>query len=303
MREAPATLPTATAAADAVGRLASQLPDVAASPQEGAVVYGAVSWWLDRAERSTLAGDPPGTVRPDPLRTGRATGSYERIRAEVDLGGHLRERYVESLEDSQPVAGDLRAAVEALAPSTEQRLAALHGEQESEERLYRPPGADEVLSRDVHRDHPGRRLLSWNVERYRGEPPYRPIAWPGHGLDFPALEVRSAHRAFAVLDAVDALAERIDDGDDLHPPDAATVREAHSAAIDAVSGLAGSGSPLERWVAWELASGFEEPDGRLDATDAGHRDAVRAYGEYVWIQTVVDRVPAVTDEVGAALES
>ena len=334
MREAPATLPTAAAAADArasaaeaagiwaaivvgrsptdvtlsaaatadaIGRLASDLPAVAASPQEAAVVYGAVGWWLDRAERSTLVGDRPVPARPDPLRVGRATGNYERVRGEVEIGDHLRERYVASLDYRQPVAEDLRTAVAELAPASERRLASLH-EPEDEERLYRPPSGDEILSRDVPRDHPGRRLLSRNVSSYRGEPPYRPIAWPGHDPDFPALEVRATHRAFAVLDAVETIAERIDDGDDIHPPDAATVREAREEAIDAVAGLGESESPLERWVGWALASAFENPDRRLAAADDGHREPVRAHSEYVWIRTVADRVPSVTAEVNAAVD-
>ena len=286
--------------ASAVRALGDELPDVADGPVEGTVLYGELEEWLDVARRDTLVGRQPLGGQVDPLRAGRLTGDIERVRAELELAEFLRDRYVDALASPRPIAGDLTAAVDALAPELERRFRRLHdGEPE---RLLVAPSADELLTRDVRRGAPGARLLSGKVYELFRESQFGPVALPGTDVTHPALTVRETFRAFSLLDAIDVVRERVDGGDDLFPPDARTIREAREGAIDAVDGLVRATSPLERWMAWRLVPAFDEPDGVLTSdTDPEGRGPATAYGEYVWIEAVARGVPNATRTVEAAL--
>lgn len=271
---------------EAVGEvsiLRARLPDRATDPQVGTVVYGAIGSWLATARRSTLVGAEMLESLPNPLRVGRATGDYERIRTAVDVGDHIRARYVDGRRGLREVEATLVAADAELATETEARFRDLHGS--DVDLLYRAPDVDDLLSRDVPRDHPGYRLLS---EKFHDEfgPSPDPIAVPDSEPEFPALTVRNTHRALAVLDASHDLLARVDDGEDLFPREADAVRTARDEAIEAVEELADADSALERWLAWTLASAFDEPDRALSVPEHEARAATRAYGEYVWIETL-----------------
>lgn len=284
----------------AVRALSDELPDVADGPIEGAVLYGELEEWLDVARRDTLVGRKPLGEQVNPLRVGRLAGDIERVRAELELAAFLRDRYVDGLAQPRPIAGDLTAAVDALAPKLERRFRRLHdGEPE---RLMVAPSADELLTRDVPRDAPGARLLSGKVYELFRESRYGPVALPWVDVTHPALTVRETFRAVSLLDAVDAVRERVDGGDDLFPPDARTIREAREGAIDAVDGLVRATSPIERWMGWRLVPTFDGPDEVLTAvTGPDDREIASAYGEYVWIEAVARGVPNATRTVEAAL--
>lgn len=284
-----------------VNDLGADLPDAAAGPTEAAVVYGELEEWLAVARRDTLVGRPAAAEQADPLRTGRVTGDVERVRVELETAARLRDRYVDGLDHPRPVEETLTEAVASLGPETERRLRRLHGE--DAERLHVAPGIDDLLARDAPRDSPGVRLLRGKVSDAFDEIRFGPIAWPDLDATHPALTVRRTHSTFAALDAIESVRARVDDGEDLFPPDAAAVEETRAAAIDAVGDLAGSGSPLERWMAWRLVPTFEEPDGVPGSgSDPNRREIASAHGEYVWLETVARAAPDATRVVDDALE-
>ncbi|QLG61386.1 hypothetical protein [Halorarum salinum] len=283
-----------------VDDLETDLPDAAAGPAEAAVVYGEPEEWLAVARRDTLVGRPAAAERANPLRMGRVTGQVERIRVELETAVLLRDRYVEGLDQPRSVEEALTEAVAALGPETERRLRRLHGEDAG--RLHVAPGSDDLLERDAPRDAPGVRLLSEKVYDAFDEIRFGPIAWPDADATHPALTVRKTHWTFATLDAVESVRDRVDDGEDLFPPDAAAIEETRAAAIDAVADLVASGSPLERWTAWRLVPAFEGPDGVLGSgSEPDRREIAGAYGEYVWIEAVTRATPDATRVVDDAL--
>lgn len=278
---------------DAAGRN-EELPGDAADPEEGTIVYAPIEKRV-----SGFDGTPTGLGRRDPLRTGSHVGSAERARVEAVAGTYLRERYVESLEQPRPIAAELRAAVDDLAPRTADRLLEFSG---AEEYPWYGPSVDEILDREAPRDEPGVRLLSGSISDLFERIRYEPVAWPDVETTEPSLTLRETHRALLELDAIEVIRDRVDDGDDLFPADGETVQTARSDAIDAVDALARSSSPFDRWTAWCLAPRFDDPDETLASEDdPARRTVASAYGDYYWIETVARAAPETTAIVEDAL--
>ncbi|RQG95875.1 hypothetical protein EA473_06715 [Natrarchaeobius chitinivorans] len=271
-----------------MSQLADDLPGDAASPLEGSVVYGPIESWLDTARRSTLVGRSSIGNRANPVREGSAVGDVERIRAEIEVGEHLRDRYVEHLERPRAIEGDLETALEEFAPHVRDRFLEFHGE-EDVERPWMAPSLDDVLGSDRPRDHPGVRLFSTEMYDLFDEIRFEPIAWPEMTVDHPAHRLRTTHWALAGLETLERIGERVDDGDELFPGDADELRRNRNAAIDAVDDLLGSGAPLERWSARRLVDRFGDPDELVaSGVDADPREIADANGSYVWIATMAD---------------
>ena len=276
----------------------ASLPDEAADAEEGAVVHGSIEAWLDEARRSTLVGRLTRIrEQPNPLRVGRLLGDFEHIRVEIQAGAHIRDQYVEGLETPRQVEDDLSHAVDELAPVVEARIQDLH-DGEEERPLFRTPDVADLIDRQYHRDEPGVRLYSRTLSDLIEELRFVAIAWPEIDDDTPSLRLRNTTWVLAVLDALEELRTRIEEGEDLFPPDATTIREARSEAIDAVHELGASPSPLQKWIAWRLVPAFGQPDELVDSVPDNENDGptlARVYGEYVWLrllaQTATETVP------------
>ncbi|WP_058366971.1 hypothetical protein [Haloparvum sedimenti] len=287
----------------ALGRmddLGNALPDAATDPHAGVVAYAPPERWADVTRRRRLVTPEAPSTAANPLRAGRATCDLERTRAQAAVGTDLRERYVASLSDPVAVAESMRAALSALAPRVEDRFRAMHEGETERPQSY--PDVDAYLSRDVPRDHPGRRLLSNAFGDFFDFARFAPVAWPSFDSPHPAWTLRATHRSLATLTAFDAIRARIDDGDDLFPADAAAVADAREAALSAVRALAESGAPLDRWTAWRLTPAFSSPDETFATeTDPDRRAVAEAFGEYVRIEAVARATPDATATVVDAL--
>ncbi|MEY7848219.1 hypothetical protein AB7C87_03345 [Natrarchaeobius sp. A-rgal3] len=284
-----------------MSQYADDLPGEAPEPLEGAVVYGPIESWLDTARRSTLVGRSSIGNRANPIREGAAVGDVERIRAEIDAGEHLRDRYVEGLDRPRSIEEDLEVALEELAPDVRDRFLEFHGEEDLE-RPWMAPSADDVLESDRPRDHPGVRLFSSAMYGLFDEIRFEPVAWPEMSVDHPAHRLRTTHWALAGLEALERIGDRVDDGDELFPGDADELRGNRNAAIDAVDDLLGSGAPLEGWSAWRLVGRFADPDELVaPGVDADPREIAEANGDYVWIATMARTAVEASSVVESAL--
>lgn len=282
-----------------IDELAAAIPTDAAGPAEGVVVYGAIEQWLDEATVSSASGGS------DPIRVGRQVADTERARTTVAAGEHLRDRYVDSLAEPRPITDALTSGIDDLAPRVESRF----------DRYYDPDRThfrhvqvdpETFLERDTTPGEPGLDLLSEKLYDIVDRTSKRRLAWPGEDVSHPAVTIRRTHRTLATFDGIDALIERLDDGDDLFPVDGTAVREARSTAIDAVAELSASESPLETWLARTLVEAFEGPDEALASvseTDPDLHAVASAYGEYVWIESIARSASNATETVETAMET
>lgn len=310
-RSAEAVPPSARDVTDRATALTDDLPAEAAGPVAGTVVYGAIEQWLDDNSVS-LTG--PGT---NPLEAGRTAARTERADAAVDAGEHLRDRYVDSLAEPRSISDAVIGAVDALAPAVEAEFDRYYEDEDDRfggypNRIVEP---ESLLERDVTPGEPGLDLLSSKLSGVLDRARDGPLAWPGENGEtdeiesYPAYTVRRTYRTLAAFEAVDALADRLDSGDDgggdeLFPADGTVVREARAAAIDAVADLGASDSPLEAWLARTLVDDLENLDETLpSAADSDSRRIANRYGEYVWIETLARSAPDATETVEGALSA
>jgi hypothetical protein len=313
--EATDLVATESAISRRVDGLGDALPDVAPSPEIGAVVYGPIEWWLAEASRRTLVGSKPLSIQPSPLRVGRKAGEIERIAGHVQAGRFLQESYVKTLEDADSSSGAasgsiesaLSTALDRLGPVMEERFRELH--QDDEERPLSYPDLDHYLGENVERGRPSVELLTDELGALVDEVRFGPIAWPEYEPEHPALALRKSHWALTMLNGIDRLRERVDEGEDLFPEDGATIRTAREAAITGVGELSESDSPLEQWIAYRLVSAFTEPDEPFTGVQSTVLDerelrrAVEAYTDYVWIELLARVVDDATATVREKLPS
>ena len=282
-----------------IDELAAAIPADAAGSAEGVVVYGAIEQWLDEATVSPTSGSR------DPIQAGQRAADTERARTTVAAGEHLRDRYVDSLADPRPITDALTSGIDDLAPQVESRFDRYY---DSDRAYFRHVQVDPetFLDRDVTPGEPGADLLSEKLYDIVDRTSKSRLAWPGEDVSHPAATIRRTYRTLATFDGIDALIERLDDGDDLFPTDGTTVREARSTAIDAVAELSASASPLETWLARPLVGAFEDPDEALASiseTDPDLHAVASVYGEYVWIESLARSASNATETVEAAVES
>lgn len=277
-----------------VRRVREAIPDVASSQAEGVVVYAPLEDWLFVGAPAPDGARDAIEFGATPLETGQAAADLEHSRTEAAVAEHLRDRYVSTLSDPEPTVDRLEAAIERLADDVREHFRSLYGD-DVRDPLLHGPSVDDYLSRDVARDAPGADLLQREFRAY-----FRRGPWPGEEPAEPALQLRRTHDAFSRLDAFDAIRDRIDDGDDLFPRDAAEIEGARTRAIDRVEELSASRSPLDRWQAWTLVPEIGLADERLSSA-SGRRGYARAHTGYVWIATLAETVEDATERLDAAL--
>lgn len=286
---------------DRLDETVPDLPGPAVDPTEGTVVYGTIEDWI-RDLSSGFSVQPESA--DDPLRAGQAVGTTFRRQARVDAAIDVHDRYVESLDEPMAIDETLDSAVTTIGAAVQNRVLRLHDEDDPEDPLYYLP-VEDLLEEDPPRDEPGVRLLS-NVTNAMFDPMItaEPLAWPDWDVSEPALAIVRTHWFLAMIDAIEALAVRIDAGDDLFPPDAATVRSAREDAIDRVDDLVAADSPLTQSAAVRRSNAFGAPDESFDSETVPElQDVTSAYGRYVWIEAVAEAVPAATALVEDAFDA
>ncbi|MES3161962.1 MAG: hypothetical protein PPP55_10405 [Halorubrum sp.] len=275
-------------------QLADDLPDLAADPQEGVVVYGAFQRPLDVAIRSDL-GPSPSTVASaaDPLRTGDVVGTVERVVAQSEAIQHLRDRYVEQLDEPTPVDGELAAAVETLGPMLEDRLLEPH---DAEPRYPTDPprrGAF-INDTDLPRDAPSVRLLRRRRNEFYRELRFDPTPTREYIPDRTATALRRAYLTLVHLETFEEVGERINGDDEMFPATGEAVSETRSTAMGDLRRLLAAQSPLENWLGNRLRDIVHEGDAELEGSD-DPRAAATAYTDYQWVSIAAAVAPDVTE--------
>lgn len=213
---------------------------------------------------------------------------------------NLHERYLDSLENPEPIAATLDTAIETLAEPTYERFETYYGGEIPE--FMRARSFDEYVDTDLPRDHPGREFLANRMFSYFSDGNVWPLAWPEGAITQPSLALRKTHTALAQLDAFAAVRSRIEDGDELVPGNATEIETARASAIEAVSTLRGSGNPLDVWTAWALVPNLREAD-----ADLPDHDEVREYSStfaaYVWVAALASAAKRATERVERAFDS
>ena len=279
------------------------LPDPATDPSAGAAVYGPIERWYDESRRRTLVGGNAGTAsQANPIRTGEAVGDVERVQSLIEAGRYLRDRYRNSLADPVPVAEPLRLAGQRMGDELTDRLRALHGG--DTDRLRWNPGAESFLDdRPVPRDAPSVSLLSSAGYRVFEDLEFDPVPIGEYEPDHVATAFTLTLLFRVRLQALDAVASRIENGETMFPGDPEAVTAAREAAIGSAATLAGSENPLDRYLATQFLPLFAEPDGALAAGDRNARSTADAYAAYRWIEMVADEAEAVTESVSDSFET
>ncbi len=283
-----------------VNQFGDTLPGIATCPAGGAAVYGSIERWLDVAERRTLTGSTTVRDEDDPLRAGRTVGQLERIQSQIEAGQYLQARYLETVDEPQPIDAALHTEVETLADDVEAWKQELYDREE--DILFRVPDTEVFFdTQPVDENAPSLRLLSRAVRRTFEDIRFDPVVVEGYEPSHPATALCRTMLALARLSACEKLGTLIEAGEDLFPPDGATVDVARQEAIDSVANAAAADNPLRRWFATQMLPLFEKPEEILAAASATTREIVEAYTAYRWIQLFASETEAVVSTVSDGL--
>ena len=277
-----------------VRNLRQTIPDVAPTPAEGAVVYGALEALLWRATEDTLQ-ESAGLQTP--LTAADTATAVNTARTSVAGVEHLYDRYLASLDGASQVWDELLTALDSLSSVVRERSDRLRPDDPSH-LLFSGPNVEALVDRDIPPDHPGEELITSGFHDSFERLDH--VAWPGGATEYSALSVRDTHQALAVLATASALIERLDEGEAFFPSDASALRTARGSALDAIRALARADSPLSTWAGRELARAISAVDRDLRRRDVDAKTAARVYGQYVWLAAVASRIPAATEKVESA---
>lgn len=290
-----------------VGDALGELPASGASPDATVVVSAPLERRLqDAREAAALV-----VERRDgetPLETGESAGKLETAFGTAAAARHVADRYPATVTDPQPAAEPLEAAVERLADPLARAVDSLVTTDYERAGPSDLRSVEEYLDRDPRRT-PAVARLERLLDAMRDRLLFGPVPRRGEPSRYPALAIRLTHRSLIETEVIDRLGTRIENGDELFPPEAATVREARGAALDAVRAVGERDAVLDRWTSRRLRDRVAEIDRQIDeATRADTSDdrltqtVARAHAEYVVVRLVARASPDATRVVSEQLD-